>query len=243
MTAVAAFTAGVLVLLLRDADHGPVFEEVRTRSVTSAQFHVDTTGIGTSIASSPNAGELHSASRAFDLQGDLWTFYRQASQSTRPDVVAQALRSTMECDGFLGFHDDHYGVIAGGGVDSHNGKPVEQARRDAILELVRRCAGFARMGAQERRTIIRTLTDRARNLGSPEVKFLEHGVDSMVASDVIEMLSHPSGSNFDALITPTSNIVSHRLLTSGMDTRRAETLGGIAAFLSLCDLSNTCHPE
>jgi hypothetical protein len=65
----------------------------------------------------------------------------------------------------------------------------------------------------------------------------------MVASDVIEMLSHPSGSNFDALITPTSNIVSHRLLTSGMDTRRAETLGGIAAFLSLCDLSNTCHPD
>jgi hypothetical protein len=175
----------------------------------------------------------------FDRRADLSTLYDEGMASDRSAVVVQAMRAMKECDGFLGFYNAHHGVIAAGGNVSASTPAATQPRRDAILEVVRRCGSYTRMSPTDRRQAIAALSERARQLGSPELKVRE----AVTTSDITSMLQDISGSNFDVLLTPLSFVAARWAAEEGVTTHRAQDIGGMSTFLALCDLTETCRVD
>lgn len=178
-----------------------------------------------------------------DHSAALFDIYERGSSTTDPSVAVQAERAAIECDGLLAWHAAFYGVLAGGGVTDPPQPEVSQARRAAIGEMLRRCSGFERLAPGERRAAISRLDARARELGAPEKKLQQHGVQALAAAEAAQIIESTSAANFESALQVVAALAENLALRAGLDASTAQRISGDSAFLALCDISHACAPD
>lgn len=226
--------AGAATYAVLGGDEGPVtVPDTKLNQNVNGLFGKLTSQATGTLASPPPAptGKM----LVYESEKDLYQYYLQFKEAKDPSRVFQAYRAFSSCQSLLANKNSLQQAL-----DMADGQPgMNRERRMAINELISRCKGFERMSERETQEAGNALREKAKLLGSAEMRLENDAADAQVDRDtMIELMRSNSSSAFERG-TPAFASMLKASLNVSPDTNEAQEVD-FAIMLAGCELGRDC---
>lgn len=140
-----------------------------------------------SIAPDENPASKKSQLVNFQSERDLYAFFEANKQSRNPAAAYQAYQAYVACQA-MSANADRFRIAFGGGDHADIAGQLNEQRWAANQELLKRCAGFERLGQRKLSEEGENLRAHLHDLGSPEFSLDQKDQNPTLSPETLKQL-------------------------------------------------------